>query len=247
MASQGHEYQITIFSPEGRLYQVEYAFKAIKTSGLTSVGVKGKNCVVVCTEKRVPDKLIEESSVTNIFNITEGIGALTTGILPDAKSVVSKARQEAYEYFNENGHTIPVDCLAARLADIAQLYTQKAFTRPLGVETILCGIDLEKGPLLYKVDPAGHFYGYKATSAGVKEQESVNYLEKQFKKKIELKKEFTDAETIELAISTLQNVLSTDFKANDIEVGFISAKENVFRKLAPETIEVHLNAIANKD
>ena len=60
--------------------------------------------------------------------------------------------------------------------------------------------------MLYKVDPAGHYYGYKATSAGVKEQESVNYLEKQFKKKTELKKEFTDAETIELAISTLQNV-----------------------------------------
>lgn len=73
-------------------------------------------------------------------------------------------------------------------------------------ETILCGIDLEKGPLLYKIDPAGHFYGYKAVSAGVKEQEAVNYLEKQFKKQTELKKELSDAETIQVAISTLQNV-----------------------------------------
>lgn len=70
----------------------------------------------------------------------------------------------------------------------------------------MCGIDIEKGPLLYKVDPAGHYFGYKAVAAGVKEQESVNYLEKQFKKMAELKKEFNDDETIQLAISSLQNV-----------------------------------------
>jgi len=88
-------------------------------------------------------------------------------------------------------------------------------------ETILCGIDVEKGPLLYKVDPAGHFYGYKAVSAGVKEQESVNYLEKQFKKKAELKKEFNDAETIQLAISTLQNVVVLSFQKLSLKIGVI--------------------------
>ena len=65
-----HEYQITVFSPEGKLHQIEYAFKAIKQSNLTSIGVKGKNCVVVCTEKRVSDRFVDPDSVTNIHRIT---------------------------------------------------------------------------------------------------------------------------------------------------------------------------------
>lgn len=246
-ASQGHEYQITIFSPEGRLYQVEYSFKAVKTSGLTSVGVRGQDIVALVTEKRVSDRLIDESSVTNIHSITKGIGALTTGIYPDCKAIVNKLRQEAADYKQENGHVIPVDVLASRLADVSQTYTQKAFMRPYGVETILASIDEERGAQLYKIDPAGHYCGYKAVAAGVKEQESVNYLEKQIKKRNETKEVLNDAQTIQLAITTLQNVLSSDFKATDLEVAIVSKREKVFRKLRPDEIEEHLNAIANKD
>ena len=107
--SQGHEFYITLFSPEGRLYQVEYAFKAVKTSGLTSIGVKGTDTVCLITEKRVPDKLIDEKSVTNLYNVSEKIGALTTGIPSDARALVTRMRYEAGEFRLKNGIIIIID------------------------------------------------------------------------------------------------------------------------------------------
>ena len=98
MSNSGSEYLITVFSPEGRLYQVEYAFQAIKNSNLTSVGIRGKNCVVLVTEKRVSDKLVDASTVTNLFKVTNQIGALTTGIWSDCKCVVQNLRKEAADY-----------------------------------------------------------------------------------------------------------------------------------------------------
>jgi len=101
------------------LYQVEYAFKAVKTSGLTSIAIKGKDSAVVITEKKVTDRLIDPKSVTNIFNVADTIGCVTTGIAPDAKAVVNMLRMESAEYKFENGHTVPIDVLVGRWADRA--------------------------------------------------------------------------------------------------------------------------------
>ena len=81
----------------------------------------------------------------------------------DSKALLQRYRQEAFEFKQDYGHEVGVDILSQRAADIAQLYTQKAFMRPYAVEAMICAIDEEKGPLLYKVDPAGHFYGYKVS------------------------------------------------------------------------------------
>lgn len=167
--AQNHELQLTVFSPEGRLYQIEYTFKAIKTANITTVGIKGVDTVVVVSEKKLPDKFIEESSVSNSHVITDKIGAVTTGIYPDCKAIVARLRQEAIQYYWKNEHQIPVDILAGRMADLAQVYTQQMRSRPYGVETILCGIDHEKGPMLYKIDPSGFYCGYRAVASGVKE------------------------------------------------------------------------------
>lgn len=83
---------ISVFTSEGKLLQLEYAFKAVKNSNLTTVGVRGKDTVVVVTEKRVPDKLIDEKSVTNLFKACPSIGVATTGLYPDCKAVVTRLR-----------------------------------------------------------------------------------------------------------------------------------------------------------
>jgi 20S proteasome subunit alpha 1 len=108
---------------------------------------------------------------------------------------------------------------------------------------ILIGHDEELGPQLYKCDPAGYYVGYKATSAGAKQQESLNYLEKKLKKNPELSME----DTIELAITTLSTVLAVDFKAAEIEIGVVSKEDTDFRTLSTEEIEDHLQRIVEKD
>ncbi len=155
MAPSGYDRHITIFSPEGKLYQVEYAFKAVKSAGNTSIAVRGTDTVCVVTQRKVPDKLIDPTSITSTFAITKFIGMVGTGLPADARSIVQTARQEAAEFRFNYGYEMPVDYLAQVLADKAQVHTQYARMRPLGVMPILLGIDEEKGPQLFKVDPAG--------------------------------------------------------------------------------------------
>eukprot|EP00245_Coleochaete_scutata_P018371 TRINITY_DN950_c0_g1_i1.p1 TRINITY_DN950_c0_g1~~TRINITY_DN950_c0_g1_i1.p1 ORF type:complete len:251 (-),score=59.32 TRINITY_DN950_c0_g1_i1:310-1062(-) len=243
----GYDRHITIFSPEGRLFQVEYAFKAVKSAGITSIAVRGKDSVCAVTQKKVPDKLLDQSTVTHLFTITKYIGLLATGMTADARALVQKARAEAAEFRFKYGYEITVDYLAKRLADMSQVYTQHAYMRPFGVTSILLGIDEEKGPQLFKCDPAGYYVGYKATSAGVKDQEATNFLEKKVKAGVKL----TYDQTVQTAISALQSVLAEDFKPTEIEVGVVRGDvadaEPVFRVLTTEEIEHHLTAISERD
>lgn len=102
------------------------------------------------------------------------------------------------------GHDVPVDYLASRIADYNQTTTQKAMQRVFGVQTIVAGIDVEKGPSLYKVDPAGYYFGYRGVSSGVKEQDAINYMEKEQKKN---GWNLEEDDAIKLAIATLQSVI----------------------------------------
>merc|ERR1719440_105060 len=238
----------TIFSPEGRLYQVEYAFKAIKTSGLTSVGVRGADSCVVLTQRKVPDKLHDPDSVTNLYPITEKIGLVMTGMVADARASVSRLRQEAAEFKFNNGYDIPVSYLAKRAADLAQVYTQHVNMRPLGIAMIIIGIDVEgeaKIPQLFRCDPAGYYVGYKATSAGQKEQEANNFLEKRYKADPNPSLSYDD--TVQLARACLQNVLGSDLKAPDIEACVVKNDNLKFTRLTEDELETQLNSLAERD
>jgi len=247
-SSAGYDRHITIFSPEGRLYQVEYAFKAIKSSGLTSVGVRGKDSCVVLTQRKVPDKLHDPESVTNLFPITDKIGLVMTGIIADARSSVQRLRNEAAEFKFNNGYDIPVSYLAKRAADLAQVYTQHANMRPLGIAMIIVGIDVEgeeMHPQLFRCDPAGYYVGYKATSAGQKEQEANNFLEKRYKAEPDPELSYDD--TVQLALACLQNVLGSDLKASDVEASVVRNSALKFTRLTNDEIEGHLTALAERD
>mmetsp|Transcript_5820 Transcript_5820/g.6556 ORF Transcript_5820/g.6556 Transcript_5820/m.6556 type:complete len:247 (-) Transcript_5820:174-914(-) len=242
-SSAGYDRHITIFSPEGRLYQVEYAFKAVKGGGLTSIGVRGDDCCVVVTQKKVPDKLLDPTSVTHMFKVTPDLGACCTGLIADARSQITRARYEAAEFKYKNGYKVPVHYMAQRIADVGQVYTQHAFMRALGVVTILIGIDEERGPQLYRVDPAGHYLGYKACAAGQKEQEANNFLEKQIKKGDPM----TFERTVEIAITTLQTCVGSDLKPTDLEVAVVTKENPRFTVWNEEQIDATLTAIHDRD
>eukprot|EP00310_Coccolithus_braarudii_P012812 CAMPEP_0183340604 /NCGR_PEP_ID=MMETSP0164_2-20130417/7102_1 /TAXON_ID=221442 /ORGANISM="Coccolithus pelagicus ssp braarudi, Strain PLY182g" /LENGTH=258 /DNA_ID=CAMNT_0025510773 /DNA_START=8 /DNA_END=784 /DNA_ORIENTATION=- len=247
-SSAGYDRHITIFSPEGRLYQVEYAFKAIKTSGLTSVGVRGADSCVVLTQCKIPDKLHDPESVTNMYHITDKIGLVMTGIVPDARASVSRLRAEAAQFKFDYGYDIPVGYLAKRAADLAQVYTQHANMRPLGIAMIIAGIDVEGDkmiPQLFRCDPAGYFVGYKATSAGQKEQEANNFLEKRFKADASPSLSYDD--TVQLALACLQTVLGSDLKASDIEACVVRNDNLKFTRLTADEVEAQLTALAERD
>jgi len=247
-SSAGYDRHNTIFSPEGRLYQVEYAFKAIKTSGLTSIGVRGADSCVVLTQRKVPDKLYDPTSVTNMHHITDTIGLVMTGMVADARYAVQRLRNEAAEFKFNYGYEIPVSYLAKRAADIAQIYTQHASMRPLGIAMIIIGIDDEgetKLPQLFRCDPAGYYVGYKATSAGQKEQEANNWLEKRYKTDANPSLSYDD--TVQLALACLQNVLGSDLKADDVEASVVRNSNLKFTRLTADEIETQLTALAERD
>ncbi|KAL0479950.1 proteasome subunit alpha [Acrasis kona] len=241
--SAGYDRYITIFSPEGRLYQVEYAFKAIKTPAITSVGVRGVDSVCLVTQKKVPDKLLKAETVTHVFKITKNIGCIMIGNIADARSKVQRARYEAANFEFKFGYEVPISYLAKRMADLAQIFTQYAGMRPMGVNMLLTGIDVEQGPQLYKIDPAGYYVGYHATSAGQKETEATNFLEKKLKGHPEL----SYKDTVQLAITTLQTVASAEFKSDEIEVAVVTQDNRAFRKLTNEEVDVFLTQIAERD
>ncbi|KAK5094017.1 Proteasome subunit YC7alpha/Y8 (protease yscE subunit 7) [Exophiala xenobiotica] len=176
-----------------------------------------------------------------------------TGSIADARASVDRARGEAAEFKYKYGYEMPCDVLAKRLANINQVYTQRAYMRPLGVATTLISLDDEVGPSLYKCDPAGYYVGYKATASGPKQQEALNHLEKKLKNKDYAPGDWE--EVVELAITTLSTVLSVDFKKNELEIGIVGGpiSENsdetspAFRTLTEEEIDERLQAIAEKD
>jgi len=250
----GYDRHITIFSPQGRLYQIEYAFKAVKAGGITSIALKGANTCAVVTQKKVQDKLVVKESVTRLFKITDKIGCVATGLMADCRRHVGDIRQIASQFKYDNGYDVPLHYFAQLCADRQQLYTQRAGIRALASVLLLVAVDDEKGPLVFKVDPAGHFFAYKGVAAGTKEQEAINQLEKVYKEDDKDKDDdetkkppVTEEETVRLAISTLQYVLSADFKPDELEVGFITGKDGRFQTLSEEEIDAHLTYIAEED
>lgn len=225
---------------------MEYAFKAINSSNITSLGVCGEDLAVLISQKKLPDKLLDPATVSYLFSISPSIGMVATGLIADARAQALRARLEVTEFRYLYGYEMPVQSLAKRIANLSQLYTQRAYMRPLGVSLTFCQIDPDgviPGAQIYRCDPAGYFTSVSAVATGPKQQEATTFLEKKFKKTSHVKGDWKDV--VEFSINALSSVLGTDFRKNDIEIGVATA--NGFRILTVDEIDEQLVAIAEKD
>ncbi len=183
-AQQGYDRAITVFSPDGRLYQVEYAIETVRR-GTIAVGIKTKNGVVIAAEEK-PRKLQISEIAQKIFQVDDHIGVAAAGYIPDARSQVDNAR-----FFSQSNKLIyaePVDVetVAKHLADQCQQFTQYAGVRPMGVSLIIAGIDNDNKTQLFLTDPSGTYISYDAVAIGSGFDQVTEFLEKNYKADISL-------------------------------------------------------------
>uniref|UniRef100_A0A673MDS9 Proteasome subunit alpha type-3 n=1 Tax=Sinocyclocheilus rhinocerous TaxID=307959 RepID=A0A673MDS9_9TELE len=172
-----YDLSASTFSPDGRVFQVEYAIKAVENSS-TAVGIRCKDGVVFGVEKLVLSKLYEEGSNKRIFNIDRHVGMAVAGLLADARSLSEVSREEASNFRSNYGHDIPLKHLADRVAMYVHAYTLYSAVRPFGCSFILGSYDEDDGPQLYMVDPSGISYGYWGCAIGKARQAAKTEIEK---------------------------------------------------------------------
>lgn len=173
----GYDYSVTTFSPNGRVFQVEYAVKAVEKGG-TVIGVKCKDGVVLGVEKTVLSKMMKEGSNRRILTADMHTGIASCGIAADARQLVNEARSEAKNYKGFYGHSIPGRVLAERLAGHVHMHTLYWYMRPYGCSVIMANYDDDMGPQLYMIEPAGTVYRYFGCALGKHKQAAKTEVEK---------------------------------------------------------------------
>jgi len=189
-----YDSRTTIFSPEGRLYQIEYAMEAISHAG-TVLGVLATDGVVLAAEKKVTGKLLDLSAVKDsgyggsgekIFLLNSNVIGGVAGITADANSLVNHARTAAQDHLLTYNEDIPVELLAQRLCDLKQGYTQFGGLRPFGVSILYAGYDPHYQFQLYHSDPSGNYSGWKATCIGANNGTAQSLLKQEYKDDIKV-------------------------------------------------------------
>ena len=225
---------ITVFSPDGRLFQVEYARVAV-TRGTTTVGIKSKDGVVLLADKKLQSKLTEPHSIEKVLEIDEHIGAATSGLVADARVLVDYARLVSQINKITYDEKIGVEPLVKRICDYKQAYTQSGGVRPFGTALLIAGID-EEGTHLYETDPSGSLTAYKAGSIGSGRNTVMELLERDYRDGM------SHDEALTLGLKALKESSEEPLKETQVEVGHVRAGKK-FTKLTIEEVKQALRAL----
>jgi proteasome alpha subunit len=229
---RAYDRAITIFSPEGRLYQVEYALELVKR-GAPIVGVTSSEGVVIAANETLESKLEDPDYYRKIFQLDQHVCSAIAGLSSDARVLINQARVFCQSNKLLYDESVDIDALARRLGDISQVYTQHAGVRPFGVSMIIGGID-STGNSVYTTDPSGSFKGYKAVAVGRKSDDANNLLIEKYRDDLTLN------QAIELAIDVIKTASDDEMTSENIKIAVIPSDTVVFKRLTKEEVEEHL-------
>ena len=217
----------TVFSPDGRLFQVEYAREAVK-KGSTTIGLKYKDGVALIVDRRSSSKLLEPRSTEKIHEIDDFIGCATSGLVADARILVDEARKNAQIHRVNYGENIGVEMLVKKVCDYKQNFTQYGGVRPFGTALLVAGTD-DLGAHLFETDPSGALVAYKATGIGSGRPTVMEMFEKEYKD------DMTFDEAASLGLRALAAAIEDTPKAESVEIGVAEVGKK-FRRLSEEEV-----------
>jgi proteasome alpha subunit len=218
----------TIFSPDGRLFQVEYARETVK-KGATTIGLKFKDGVVLIGCKDVPSRLVETDSMDKISEIDNHVGCAFVGLSADARHLVDYARDESQINNIWYDEQMKIQTLVTNICEYKHLFTQFYGVRPFGVVLFVAGID-ETGINLFATDPSGAYLGYKAVCEGKNSDKIISYIDHYYKPDLTLEK------AIDLGLQAIKKATKKKLDAKSIEIAAVE-KNKTFRKLSNEEIK----------
>ncbi len=229
----GYDRAITMFSPDGRLLQVEYAKKTVR-QGSTAIGMVCSDGVIFVADKRIVDALVVPESVEKIWQIDDHIGATASGILSDARVLIERAQLRAQQHRVTFDGPIDVISIVKDIANLKQICTQSGGLRPFGVSILIGGIDGSK-PTLFETDPTGIYFEYRASVIGEQEVEIEEMLHKEYDPEIDMEG------GLQLCLISLKKALGESFSLERVDAAGISIKEKMFKKYSKDTLNRLLN------
>jgi len=236
-APGAYDRAITVFSPDGRLFQVEYALETVKR-GSTVLGIACPEGVVLAAEERMTSRLQDPNFSWKIFEIDDHVGAAISGLSSDARVLIAQARVFAQGNRLTYDELADIEVLSKRVGDIKQLYTQHAGVRPFGVSIIFGGVD-NRGSQVLQTDPSGAVWAYKAVSVGSGSDTVKGVLETKYRDDLTL-----DESTL-LAVECLSKVVEGPLESEKLKIAIIPAATKKMTHLLDDEVTTYIRRLAS--